>query len=281
MIPFTSMPEIVGVYAALQHGGGFKDALGNERLVAAQLNQMIPGLPDAYRESRAAMERMVAHVAQHHQIQQWLNIGVGMPASPGDDFADLLDLVRALQPDSLHLLVDNADRPVVHSRALLEGDGITAFKGDLRELEKILTRTQLYFDLSKPVAVILGLILHFLTDDEAVKVIPTLRRYLAPGSVVLATCATSDTVTGEELKKGVPFYRENVANVVMRSGWEIAALFEGCQVYELDGLEPGERRVADPPGLPLTIDMLPTHSTRMAKRAKPHFRAAIAALHGE
>ena len=77
--------------------------------------------------------------------------------------------------------------PVVlaHARApLATGDGVTAVAADLRDPAAVLADPGLraVIDPAKPVAVLLGAVLHFLDADTARQVTMGYARAMAPGS---------------------------------------------------------------------------------------------------
>ncbi|MEU4234843.1 SAM-dependent methyltransferase [Nonomuraea sp. NPDC026600] len=275
-----AMPGVAGVYNAFQ--GTEKDSLPAERAVAAELDELIGGgLDEARRENRAALARMVSHVARHRpKIRQWMDIGAGMPVPEGEKISNLSALVREIQPDRLWLNVDIAARPLVHGRALLDGDGVTTLKGDLRQLEQLLAEAERHLNLRKPVVVILGAVLHFLNDDEAARVIAVFRSRLAAGSVVIVTHATGDSFPPGVVEKVTSHYeRRTRVQPYLRSGEQLAALLADCKPFKWH--EPGSGPQELPlKKVPLTFEMLPDESSALADPSAPHARAAIAVLRG-
>jgi hypothetical protein len=100
--------------------------------------------------------------------------------------------------------VDNDPIVLTHARALLTStpQGATAYiDADLREPEKILSHPDLLktLDLSKPVALMLVAILHFIVDDDdPYGVVGRLVDALPSGSYVVITHATEDFASEEE-----------------------------------------------------------------------------------
>jgi hypothetical protein len=98
---------------------------------------------------------------------------------------------------------DNDPFVLTHARALLTStpEGATAYlDADLREPRKILEDPVLRdtVDLSKPVALMLVAVLHFLRDDEHPRrIIDELTDALAPGSYLVASHATWDYLPPE------------------------------------------------------------------------------------
>jgi SAM-dependent methyltransferase len=92
--------------------------------------------------------------------------------------------------------VDIDDVAVAHSRLMLENDPDAAvIHADLREPAKILgdPETQLLLDFTRPVAVLLVAVLHYLADaDDPQQIVATLRNALAPGSFLVICHACGD-----------------------------------------------------------------------------------------
>jgi hypothetical protein len=95
-------------------------------------------------------------------------------------------------------------------------------------------------DLTRPVALLLVAILHFVEDmDDPYGAVAELRDALAPGSVVIVSHASYEGIplSQERAEGAVDVYR-NIRNpLIMRSRDEIARFFEGYDMVE-PGLVP-------------------------------------------
>ncbi|MFC0864463.1 SAM-dependent methyltransferase [Sphaerimonospora cavernae] len=128
----------------------------------------------------------------------------------------------------------NPIRALVHARALLARDAQTrAILRDVRRPEEILTDRDLVhlLDLSRPVAVLLVAVLHFIPDEhDAYAAVRTLVDAMAPGSFLVV----SHVEQCPELEAAVRHYKQANAPAVPRSVDEIARFFD-----DLDLISPG------------------------------------------
>jgi S-adenosyl methyltransferase len=108
----------------------------------------------------------VACAARQTGIRQSLYIGTGIPTSP-----DTHQTAPEADPAARVVHVGNDPLVLVHARALLTGtkEGVTSYiEADLREPREILEHPDLRatLDLSRPVALVLVAVLHFIRDDQ-------------------------------------------------------------------------------------------------------------------
>jgi len=69
---------------------------------------------DAIAENRRFLRRAAAFLAEHAGIQQFLDIGTGIPTSP-----NVHEIVQVITPASRVVYVDNDPIVLAHARALL------------------------------------------------------------------------------------------------------------------------------------------------------------------
>lgn len=133
------------------------------------------------------------HLAREEGIRQFLDIGTGIPTADNTH-----EVAQAIAPESRVVYVDNDPIVLAHARALLTSspEGATAYiDADLRDPERILRHPDLLrtIDLSRPVALMLVAILHFVgDDDDPYAVVTRLLDALPPGSYLAASHATHD-----------------------------------------------------------------------------------------
>jgi hypothetical protein len=179
--PFdTSRANIARVYDYLLGG---KDNYQADRTFAQQLLSQQPGIQVNARANRAFMQRAVRMIAAAG-IDQFLDIGTGLPT--GENVHQVAQSVNA---NARVVYVDNDDVVAAHSNALLVSDrGVEFIQADLREPAEIITRAGAVLDLSRPVALLLISMLHFIPDDdEASGVVRELTAPLASGSYVVVS----------------------------------------------------------------------------------------------
>ena len=172
---------------------GGKDNYPRDREAAEAALKAYPGLPIGMRANRAFMHRVVRFLAAERGITQFLDIGTGIPTSP-----NLHEIVQSIDP-SCRVVYTDKDRIVLaHARALLVGtpEGATAYiHADVRAPESIINAPELRdtLDLTKPVALTVLAVMHFIgDDDQAYRVVRQLVEILPPGSYLALTAATAD-----------------------------------------------------------------------------------------
>jgi hypothetical protein len=91
---------------------------------------------------------------------------------------------------------------ISHLTALFahHSDRVAVISGDLRDRDAILGAAGLraVIDLSKPVCVIMGMILHFETTDAAAWLVKRYMSAVPPGSYLIATIASGKGTRAEE-----------------------------------------------------------------------------------
>jgi hypothetical protein len=198
------------------------------------------------RANRAFMGRAVRFLADEAGIQQFLDIGSGIPTQN--------NVHQVAAPGSRVAYVDNDDVAVAHSRLILQDNpDATVIQADLRQPENILAdpSAQLLLDFTRPVGLLLVAVLHFLPDDDQVRdILATLRTAVAPGSylVVSHTCRDADPVLAQQHEK---IYNRRVDTTFrMRTREQIAGLFDGFTLVEPGLVWVPEWRPASPADVP-------------------------------
>ena len=207
---------------------GGKDNFAADRESGDAIAAAFPTVRTAVIENRRFVRRAVAFLAGHKGIQQYLDIGTGIPTSP-----NVHEIAQAIAPASRVVYVDNDPIVLAHARALLTSspEGATAYiYADLRDPGKILTDPRLRdtLDFSRPVALMLAAILHFIPDGaDPYGIVARLAGALPEGSYLVLSHATNDFLTPQEVAEIVagrygPFYA--------RSEAEFARFFEGFEL---------------------------------------------------
>jgi hypothetical protein len=190
--------------------------------------------------------------------------------------------------------VDRDPVVLAHARALLARDENTlAVPGDLRDPAAILADPDVraHLDTDRPVAVLLLAVLHFvIADDEAARIVTTVRERLVPGSY-LAVSHVADLSTTSECpdrsealaarraaatRRAADLYATVAAPFTLRSPGQIASWFEGLDVVP-PGLvpahtwRPGSGRPGPPVPVLAGVARLPepTQATDTTTRAAP------------
>jgi len=208
---------------------GGKDNYKADRLAAEQVLRSLPAVAAGARANRAFLGRAVRFLADEAGIEQFLDIGSGLPTA-----ANTHEVAQAITPRARVAYADNDVVVAQHARALLTRSPGTAFiEADLREPELIIEQAASLLDLSQPVAVMLLLILHLIPDSDAPgKLVDRLMSAVAPGSALVISHPASD-ITPEQVTAGRrDFNRLSSVPMTSRSQSQVARFFEGMTLVE-------------------------------------------------
>jgi trans-aconitate methyltransferase len=210
---------------------GGKTHFAADREAAGKVLAVLPEGRDMAVANRAFLVRVVRFLASQG-ISQFLDIGTGIP-SPGSTS----EILHAIDPDARVVYVDNDPIVIAHARALLrDGGPVTVIHGDLREPEKLLADPGVaaVLDFSKPVAILLVAVLHFIRDrEEPERIVQVLKNAMPPGSYLAISHGTQD-FNPERANAAVRGYDEATAPFVLRSRERVESFFAG-----LDLVQPG------------------------------------------
>jgi hypothetical protein len=229
---------------------GGKDNFQADRDSGDAIAAVYPPVRAAARENRHFLQRVVRWLTAEAGVRQFLDIGTGIPTADNTH-----EVAQRIDPSCRVVYVDNDPIVLAHARALLTStpQGATAFiDADLRDPERILSHPDLLrtLDLTRPVALMLVAILHFLTEqDDPYAIVARLLEALPSGSYVCVSNLTADFMGQGRADRAVEFAaRGEHGTLVFRDRQEFARFFAG-----LDLVDPGVRPVADwrpeiPPG---------------------------------
>jgi hypothetical protein len=186
----TSRPHAARMY---DYYLGGKNHFAADRETADKVIAAMPGVRTGPRENRAFLGRAVRYLAEEAGIRQFLDIGTGLPTTDS-----VHEVAQAVAPDSRVVYVDNDPLVLVHARALLTSApaGQTAYiQADLRDPGEILSSpvVRSVLDFSKPIALMLVAVLHFVVDeDKPAELVAALRDALPAGSYLVASHITAE-----------------------------------------------------------------------------------------
>lgn len=190
------------------------------------------------RTNRWFMQRVTRWLAGPAGVRQYLDIGTGIPTEP-----NLHQLAQRVAPESRVVYTDNDPIVLKHAEALLRStpEGVTAYvQADVREPERILRQARESLDLTRPVALSLVALTHFLGDeDDPYALVARLVEALPPGSYLVLSQLTAD-FDPEAVGRGVAMYEAGGVTLAPRTRGEIARFFEGLEL-----VEPGLVQVTD------------------------------------
>jgi hypothetical protein len=210
---------------------GGKNHFAADRAVADRALAHWPAGRIGLRENRRFLGRVVRYLAAEAGIRQFLDIGSGLPT-----MNNVHEIAQAVDPSCRVVYVDNDSMVLAHARALLTSapEGRTAYiQADLKSPLDILSSpvTRSVLDFSKPVALMLVAVLHFLQEeDKPETVVSTLLDALPSGSYLAASHITKEH-DPVGISGGQRVYREAGLSMTVRDADEFAPLaFSGLEL---------------------------------------------------
>jgi SAM-dependent methyltransferase len=239
---------------------GGKDHWAADRQAAKKILAVAPEVRAMARSNRAFLRRAVRYLAAEEGITQFLDIGTGIPTSP-----NVHETAAACAEGTRVVYADNDPVIHAHANALLTGTGTTRIiLADLRDPGVILAGAREFLDFTRPVALLLVAILHFIRDEEnPAGIVAALRDALAPGSHLVVSHGTTDFHPPEVTGTATAAYDAASAPLVLRPKAAIEAF--------LDGFTPV------PPGLVQAPLWRPETKPKPAELKKIGIYAAVAA----
>jgi hypothetical protein len=232
----TGVPNPARVYDYLLGG---KDNFPADREVADQVLAIAPVAREVVEDNRAFLRRVVEVLTGEAGIRQFIDLGSGLPTQ-----GNVHEIARAAAPEARVVYVDNDPMVVTHSRALLAGDNTVAIEGDLRHPDKVLEHPDVreLIDFSRPVALLLLAILHFLPDEEdPFGIVARYTDALPAGSHLAISHGTRDIperpdLSPEEMAdmgaKVEQLYQLTTGSLVTRTRAEVERFFDGLELLE-------------------------------------------------
>lgn len=201
-----------------------------DRDAAQEMIAAFPALPQVLAASRAFVRRVTWYLAAECGISQFLDLGSGIPTA-----RNVHEIAQAANPAARVAYVDIDPVAVAHSRSVLRGvQQAACIQGDLRAPSVICADPAIraVIDFSRPVAVILNAVLHFVPGDEAVAgIVDGYLNAAAPGSY-LAVCHHTSESASEDEARAREIYNSAVQPLIPRSRAQITALFRGTAITD-------------------------------------------------
>ena len=208
---------------------GGKDHFAADREAADKIMAAMPALPAIARSVRHFLIDIVHSLTVDYGIRQFLDIGTGLPTADNTH-----DVAQRAAPESRIVYADYDPVVLAHARALLTSspEGETDYiEADLRETDTILSAAARTLDFSKPVAILLLAVLHFIPDeDDPYAIVRKLMDAVPSGSFLVIVHAPSDR-SPEEMAEHTRRYNESGAEFMRpRSQEEILRFFTGLEL---------------------------------------------------
>ena len=212
---------------------GGKDNFGADREAAERVLEVMPSLPMIARAARLFLIDAVQQLATDHGIRQFLDIGTGLPTADNTH-----DVAQRAARESRIVYVDYDPVVLTHAQALLTSspEGVTDYiQADLRDTDTIIKDAARTLDLTRPVAILLIAVLHFIPDtDDPYAIVTRLMDAVPSGSYLVMAHAASDIAPEASAEMARRYNRMSSATITPRSRDQVARFFDG-----LDLLPPG------------------------------------------
>jgi SAM-dependent methyltransferase len=157
-------PEVPSIARTYDYLLGGRDNFPVDREIGDIFIDRFPGAVQIARDNRACLVRAVEYMARDLGIDQFLDLGSGLPTAD-----NVHQIAQRVNPGARVVYVDNDPIVLVHGRALLdENELTTVIQADLREPEAVLAHPEVaeLIDFARPVGLIASAILHHFLDDE-------------------------------------------------------------------------------------------------------------------
>ncbi|KZB82905.1 SAM-dependent methyltransferase [Amycolatopsis regifaucium] len=224
-----SKPNLARMKDALLGG---HDHYEVDRKAVAELLAFAPDAAAMAKEFRSWANRVVRFLAGARGIDQFLDLGSGLPTAENTHQS-----AQRYNPDALVVYVDHDPVVQAHGLALLEDHLVHVSGADLTDPGQTLADPVVaeHIELDRPVAVILNSVLHHIEDlGKAQAIVRAYADAIAPGSYVLIT---HDFSPGHGPLASLAWKIDDLMaetgyRTVHRGRDEIESLFDGLEILE-------------------------------------------------
>jgi O-methyltransferase involved in polyketide biosynthesis len=208
---------------------GGKDNFAADRFAAEEVLAIMPTIAQVARTVRIFLAAVVHHLTAGAGIRQFLDIGTGLPTVNNTH-----EVAQRAAPEARIVYVDNDPIVLLHARALLTSSprGRCAYvDSDARNPDRVLAEAAGTLDLTKPVAVMMLGLLHFIPDIDNPY---ALTRYyldaLPPGSYLAISHASSDIKSDDQEAAAERYNVHSATPITLRSRAEVTRFFDGLEL---------------------------------------------------
>jgi hypothetical protein len=207
---------------------GGKDHYRADREAGDQVLEAMPALPYIARTLRRFLTTTVDDLAAAG-VRQFLDIGTGLPTADNTH-----EVAQRVAPESRIVYVDHDPVVIRHAQALLTSSaaGKTDYiQADLRDWATISAGAQRTLDFSRPVAVFLIAVLHFILDSEDPhQLISRMVADLAPGSYLVIAHAASDIEADTAAAMARSYNATSSITITPRDRATVSRFFDGMEM---------------------------------------------------
>ncbi|MCK9878481.1 SAM-dependent methyltransferase [Frankia sp. Ag45/Mut15] len=201
-----------------------------DREAYAAVVRTFPDAPLVARSNRLFLHRAVRHIQTEFGINQFLDLGSGVPT-----VGNVHEIAQHLDPRARVVYVDIDPVAVAHAEMLLaDNPGAAILRADVRDPASVLGSEQVaaLLDLSRPVAVLMVTVLHFIRDDDdPAAIVAAFRDATAAGSAVAVSHLVADD-WDDESRNVHGVYDRTSTGINPRTREGIAGLLEGYTLVE-------------------------------------------------
>ena len=214
---------------------GGKDNFRADREAGDRVLEAMPALPVVAQMLRRFLITAVDQLTAAG-VRQFLDIGTGLPTADNTH-----DAAQRAAPESRIVYVDHDPVVISHAQALLTSSaaGKTDYiQADLRDWPTISAGAQRTLDFSRPVAVVLIAVLHFILDaEDPHRMISRMMADLAPGSYLVIAHAASDIGADTAAAMAQSYNASASLTITPRDRATVSAFFDGLEMMA-PGLTP-------------------------------------------
>jgi S-adenosyl methyltransferase len=230
---------------------GGKDNFTADRAFASRILECAPKAPLGAQAGREFLRRVVRFLAAEAGIDQFLDIGSGLPTQ-----GNVSEVAHEINPKAHVVYVDNDPMVYIHSKALLsDATRVEIVNADIRDPAGILTDPTVLslIDFERPVGLLMLAILHHIEDhDDPAAIAARFREAMPTGSYLAISSFRMPGAEAPELR-AVTVENEKIAaegfgSARWREEEEIRSWFGGWELV--------------PPGLVSLADWHPDERTR-------------------
>jgi len=207
---------------------GGKDNFRADREAGDHVLEAMPALPVVAQMLRRFLITSVDELAAAG-VRQFLDIGTGLPTADNTH-----DVAQRAAPESRIVYVDHDPVVISHAQALLTSSatGKTDYiQADLRDWPTNSAGAQRTLDFSRPVAVLLIAVLHFILDaEDPHRMMSRMMADLAPGSYLVIAHAASDIQASTAAAMAESYNATSSLTITPRDRATVARFFDGMEM---------------------------------------------------
>lgn len=198
-----------------------------DRKAANESYRMVPNAVHVAMSNRHFLRRVV-RMCTDRGIDQFLDLGSGIPT-----VGNVHEVAHRNAPSSRVAYVDLEPVAVSHTRNILREDSrVLMVQADIRDPERVLREAAELLDFSRPVALLMVAVLHYVShDDEPLGMLARYRAALPSGSV-LAISHTTDERDPEGSRRLRELLADTETPITHRGRTEVEELFTGTVLVE-------------------------------------------------